>query len=189
MDRSQVRTSKFLSLVLRHQPDVIGLQLDENGWADIETLIAAVQQSGRPIDRQQLMLLVEQNDKQRFAISEDGTRIRASQGHSIEVELGLEPTQPPEVLFHGTVAKFLTSISKSGLRPGGRQHVHLSVDRATASIVGSRRGDPVILVVDALRMCHEGFKFYLSENNVWLTDEVPPQFIGFPGQDRPRCDA
>ena len=114
MDRkNQVRTSKFLSLVLRHQPDVIGLQLDENGWADIDTLISAVQQSGRSIDRARLMIVVEQNDKQRFAISEDGTRIRASQGHSIDVKLGLESAIPPDVLFHGTVAKFLTSIFAS----------------------------------------------------------------------------
>lgn len=181
MDRSLVGTSKFLSLVLRHQPETIGLALDESGWADIEELLAAANQSGRRLNRELLFRVVNENDKRRFAISEDATKIRASQGHSIEIDLGLQPTEPPQLLYHGTVKRFLASIMQKGLEAGSRQHVHLSRNRKTATSVGKRRGSPVILTIDSAAMHSDGYEFYLSANDVWLTVEVPVPYIRFPG--------
>lgn len=180
MTNSLVSTSKFLSLVLRHRPDSIGLTLDPQGWASIEELVAAASLHGRKLDHDLLLRVVHENDKQRFALSPDGLRIRASQGHSIEVELQLEPATPPEILYHGTVARFLDSIRRSGLIRGARQHVHLSADERTAVIVGKRRGEPVVLEVAAARMNAAGASFYLSQNGVWLTDHVPPEYLRFP---------
>ena len=162
MDRSLVKTSKFLSLVLRHQPERIGLQLDEQGWAGINDLLDAARRSGHPMDRALLLGVVNENDKRRFAISNDETKIRANQGHSIEVDLGLPPSKPPQLLFHGTVKRFLPSILQSGLVAGARQHVHLSLDIKTAQKVGSRRGSPVVLTVQSGFMHADGHKFYLS---------------------------
>lgn len=176
-DVSLIRASKFLSLVLRHEPQKIGLQLDAQGWADIADLLQRLAEHGHALDRADLQRLVQTNDKQRFALSEDGLRIRASQGHSIAVDLGLQPLEPPPWLYHGTVPSFLESIATQGLRPGERQHVHLSLDRQTAQQVGSRRGAPVILSVDAGRMHAEGHRFYRSANGVWLTDHVPLRYI------------
>lgn len=176
-DVSLIRASKFLSLVLRHEPQKIGLQLDARGWADIADLLQRMAEHGHALDRADLQRLVQTNDKQRFALSEDGLRIRASQGHSIAVDLGLQPLEPPPWLYHGTVPRFLEAIATQGLRPGERQHVHLSLDRQTAQQVGSRRGAPVILSVDAGRMHAEGHRFYRSANGVWLTDHVPPKYI------------
>lgn len=180
MNENTAKTvSKFLSLVLRHSPEKIGLKLDENGWADVEELILKCSQKGNKLDKVLLDYVVENNDKKRFAYNEDETKIRASQGHSISVELNLAETEPSEYLYHGTVGKFMESIQKEGLKKMSRQHVHLSKDKETAIKVGSRRGVPQILTVRSGAMHRDGFKFYLSENNVWLTDEVPVRYIQF----------
>ncbi len=174
------QTSKFLSLVLRHQPQTLGLRLDPQGWVEVETLLAQAAAHGQPITRDQLQRVVAENDKQRFALSDDGQRIRANQGHSVEVQLGLPPREPPERLFHGTASRFLDSIRREGLRPGQRQHVHLSSDEATAQRVGQRHGRPVVLIVQSRAMAAEGHEFYLSENGVWLTLAVPVRFLEIP---------
>jgi putative RNA 2'-phosphotransferase len=177
MTKDIVATSKFLSLVLRHRPDVIGITLDAEGWVPVEDLLAACAQHGRAISREQLNVVVCTNDKQRFAFSADGSRIRANQGHSVPIDLGLVSVQPPELLYHGTVPRFLESIHQEGLTKGNRHHVHLSPDMETATKVGQRRGRPVILVIEAGRMFRDGHEFYQSENGVWLTDAVPPEYI------------
>jgi putative RNA 2'-phosphotransferase len=173
--------SKFLSLVLRHSPETIELKLDENGWADVDELIEKCNKKGsqNQMTAELLDYVVENNDKKRFAFNEDKTKIRASQGHSISVELNLNEAEPSEFLYHGTVGKFLDSIKKEGLQKMSRQHVHLSKDLETAIKVGSRRGAAQILTIRSGEMYREGFKFYLSENNVWLTDEVPVKYIQF----------
>ncbi|BDU23917.1 putative RNA 2'-phosphotransferase [Flavobacterium sp. GSB-24] len=171
--------SKFLSLVLRHSPEKIGLKLDEKGWADVNELIEKCTKKGNRLDAELLDYVVENNDKKRFAFNEDKTKIRASQGHSISVDLNLTETEPSEYLYHGTVGKFIESIQKEGLKKMSRQHVHLSKDKETAIKVGSRRGAAQILTVKSGAMHRDGFKFYLSENNVWLTDVVPAKYIEF----------
>lgn len=180
MDKRPTKTSKFLSLVLRHRPDAIGIALDDAGWVGVDELLAACARHGQPISPELLRQVVETNDKQRFAFSEDGTRIRASQGHSVQVDLGYEPVEPPEVLYHGTVEKYLPAIRRDGLTRRSRHHVHLSADVATAEAVGERRGDAVILRVRAKAMHDRGMAFFRSANGVWLTDEVPAEFIEFP---------
>ena len=177
---NQQRISKFLSLVLRHEPGKIGITLDENGWTDCDELIQAAARHRVSFDRATLLEIVRTNDKKRFALSEDGTRIRANQGHSVKVDLGLTPQQPPESLYHGTVDKFIDAIRSTGLHKGERHHVHLSPNLITATKVGERRGKPVILIVRAAAMADAGHPFYLSDNGVWLTDAVPPEFIEFP---------
>ncbi|MFL6635963.1 MAG: RNA 2'-phosphotransferase [Massilia sp.] len=164
-----VDTSKLLSYVLRHRPDSIGLQLDANGWADVDVLLQCLAEHGKPVGRELLDRVVVGNDKQRFAFDATRTRIRASQGHSIQVDLALEPAQPPDMLYHGTASRFLKSILASGLRAGNRQHVHLSGDVGTARRVGARYGFPVILQVDTARMRADGAVFYRADNGVWLT--------------------
>jgi len=176
-ERQRTSTSKFLSWVLRHQPAAIGLVLDEQGWVAIDALLAAAAAHGRAITRAVLDEVVATNPKRRFAISDDGTRIRASQGHSVEVELGYQPAEPPEWLFHGTVDRVLDAIRAGGLSKMSRHHVHLSPDEATARTVGSRRGRPVILRVAAGRMHRDGHAFFRSANGVWLTDHVPPEYL------------
>lgn len=172
-------TSKFLSYVLRHEPQAIGLSLDQEGWADVDALIAAANQHGRQLDRALIEQVVETNEKKRFALSADGGLIRAVQGHSTEsVAISFEERTPPAVLYHGTATRFLDSIREQGLRPGSRHHVHLSEDVATATSVGQRYGKPVVLTVDAARMHAQGFKFYQAQNGVWLTPDVPAEFIG-----------
>ncbi|MFJ6528375.1 RNA 2'-phosphotransferase [Streptomyces longwoodensis] len=178
-DRRTVKVSKYLSKHLRHQPGRIGLVLDEGGWVEIDTLIAAAAAHGFPFTREELDHVVAANDKQRFAV--DGTRIRASQGHSVDVDLGLPPATPPPYLYHGTVARFLDAIRAEGLRPMNRHDVHLSADRETATRVGARRGRPVVLAVDAGAMHRDGHVFHVSANGVWLTRAVPPQYLRFPG--------
>jgi len=177
---SHRKISKLLSLVLRHQPEVLGVQLDPFGWIEIDELLAALKVHGNAVDRDLLEAVVRENDKQRFMISDDSTKIRASQGHSIPVDLELTPIGPPETLWHGTVEKFLDSIRKHGLKPQSRQYCHLSDDLETAKSVGSRRGKPVILVVESQKMAKHGHEFYRSANGVWLTDQVPAEFIRFP---------
>ena len=177
MKDALVATSKFLSLVLRHRPDMIGITLDAEGWVPVDDLLAACAQHGRAISREQLNVVVRTNDKQRFAFSADGSRIRANQGHSLPIDLGLVSVEPPELLYHGTVPRFLESIRQEGLTKGNRHHVHLSPDVETATKVGQRRGRPVILVIEAGRMFRDGHKFFRSENGVWLTDAVPPEYL------------
>jgi putative RNA 2'-phosphotransferase len=169
--------SKFISLVLRHQPEAIGLALDGEGWAVVEELITCAARQGKRLSRERIAKIVATSDKQRFRLSDDGTRIRANQGHSIEVDLKLEPRVPPEILFHGTPRTNIASIRATGLDKRLRQHVHLSKDEATATIVGQRRCAAVILRVRALDMHRAGHVFYRSENGVWLVDAVPPEFI------------
>lgn len=171
--------SKFLSFILRHSPETIGLELDENGWADVDDLISKCSKDGNTLNMELLEFVVENNDKKRFVFNEDKTKIRASQGHSISVELDLAETEPSDYLYHGTVGKFLENIRKEGLQKMSRQHVHLSKDKETAIKVGSRRGISQILTIRSGEMYKDGFKFYLSENNVWLTDQVPIKYIEF----------
>lgn len=177
MDKELVRFSKFLSLVLRHEPERIGLTLDSAGWVDVNTLLTAANQANFKLTRAQLEEVVAQNDKQRFRFNEDGTRIRASQGHSVTVELGLTPQTPPAMLYHGTATRFLAAIQQEGLKPGSRQQVHLSADEATASKVGARHGKPVVLTVNSAQMAADGYAFYRADNGVWLTDKVPPVYL------------
>ncbi|OZC03889.1 RNA 2'-phosphotransferase [Rubricoccus marinus] len=176
---SDRRLSTFLSLVLRHKPEAAGVTLDSNGWTDIGDLLLGAEAAGVPISPEALQRVVETNDKRRFEISPDGARIRARQGHSVPVDLGLAPAEPPATLYHGTVARALPAIRREGLRPMERHHVHLSPDRETAVRVGSRRGAPVILEVDAASLHARGAAFYLTTNGVWLTEAVPPEAIRF----------
>jgi putative RNA 2'-phosphotransferase len=172
-----VRVSKRLSFVLRHQPSSVGLTLDEAGWVDVDRLLAALAAHGLPLARADLDAVVAGNDKQRFAFDPSGTRIRASQGHSVAVDLGYASADPPAELFHGTVERFLPAILAEGLRPGRRHAVHLSADVGTARAVGGRRGRPVVLRVDAARLAADGVQFARSANGVWLVDAVPPDHL------------
>ncbi|MFJ8048100.1 RNA 2'-phosphotransferase [Streptomyces luteogriseus] len=177
-ERRTVKVSKYLSKHLRHQPERIGLTLDEAGWVEIDTLIAAATAHGFLFTRDELDQVVATNDKRRFAV--EGTRIRASQGHSVEVDLGLAPAAPPAYLYHGTIARSLDAIRAEGLRPMNRHAVHLSPDRETANRVGARRGRPVVLAVDAGAMHRDGHVFHVSANGVWLTESVPARYLRFP---------
>ncbi|MCA9640190.1 MAG: RNA 2'-phosphotransferase [Myxococcales bacterium] len=169
--------SKLLSFVLRHRPEHLGLSLDANGYVGVETLLSALSAQGHLVSLEQLRHVVATSDKQRFGFDAFGERIRARQGHSREVDLELVPVEPPTLLYHGTVERFLDAILSKGLLPRARQHVHLSADLATANNVGSRRGAPIILEVAAAAMFEAGHNFFLSENNVWLTAQVPPEFL------------
>jgi putative RNA 2'-phosphotransferase len=177
MEKRLTSISKFLSYVLRHRPDEIGLRLDAQGWVPIAELLDACASHGRTIARADLDDVVATNSKARFAVSEDGLRIRASQGHSIDVELGYEPALPPEVLYHGTATRNLESIRAHGLLKGRRHHVHLSADATTARTVGTRHGVPVVLEIRSGEMARGGVEFFLSANGVWLTDAVPYAYI------------
>lgn len=177
MEKNLATISKFLSFVLRHKPASIGLALDPEGWADVDELIT---KADIPITRALLVEAVEKNDKKRFALSADGQSIRANQGHSIAVDLGLKPVEPPQTLFHGTANRFVESIRAQGLRPQNRRYVHLSADRETATKVGQRHGKPVILTVPALTLHTQGHAFYQAENGVWLTDAIPAEALSFP---------
>ncbi len=177
MNRTMETVSKFLSKHLRHSPDALGLVLQPGGWVSVDDLLAASERAGFPISYDELIECVETNDKKRFSFNDNGDLIRANQGHSVAVELQLELKLPPEVLYHGTVERFLASIMEGGLKKGKRHHVHLSRDTETARKVGARRGKPVILQVDAGKMHGRGFKFFLSVNGVWLTETVPAEFL------------
>ncbi len=179
MSERTVKVSKFLSLVLRHKPERIGLRLDRAGWANVEELLAQARLHGLALTRAELAEIVATNDKQRFSFDAEGLRIRAVQGHSVEVELGYAPTVPPAALYHGTAAQFLPSIKREGLKRGARRHVHLSPDAATALKVGARRGPSVVLEVQAGRMHEDGLIFYRATNGVWLTEQVPSSYITF----------
>ncbi len=176
-DKEIIRTSKFLSLILRHDPARVGLNLDGAGWVGVTDLLEAVNRHGVSLTLPQLKHIAATNDKRRFEFSEDGQRIRASQGHSVEVDLQYEPQVPPELLYHGTPERFLESIRATGLNKGKRHHVHLSPDPQTATKVGQRRGYPVVLTIRAGDMHRQGHVFYRSANGVWLVDSVPVDFI------------
>ena len=173
--------SRFLSFILRHKPDSVGLKLDAQGWVEIEALVEQTQNTDLPLTVEIIEKIVATSDKQRFTINQDGTKIRANQGHSISIDLNLSPKIPPDVLYHGTAVRFVKAILKEGLKKGSRQHVHLSADREMAIKVGARHGKPVVLEVDAKRMHAKKVNFYQSKNGVWLTDNVPAQFLK-------RCD-
>lgn len=180
MDRDTIAKSRFMSLVLRHKPEEIGLTLDAQGWAHVTELVEKAGRHGVALTPALVTRIVAESDKKRFALSADGLRIRANQGHSVAIDLGLTPQSPPGCLYHGTAEHNLASIRASGLNAASRQHVHLSPDPQTAVKVGSRHGRPVVLVVDAGAMHAEGHVFYRSDNGVWLADAVPPRFIAFP---------
>ncbi|MGL6074680.1 MAG: RNA 2'-phosphotransferase [Fimbriiglobus sp.] len=180
MAANLVKLSKFLSLVLRHEPEAIGLTLDEAGWASVEELIRLANSKGTRLTGELLRQIVAESDKQRFAFSEDGLKIRANQGHSVEVNLDLPPVLPPEFLYHGTATRFVESIRATGLNSGSRQHVHLSADVPTATTVGQRHGKPAVLTIRAQAMHQAQHLFWLSKNGVWLVNDVPPEFIDFP---------
>ena len=171
------KLSKFLSLILRHKPEVLGITLDPQGWASTKEIIEKMQAQGKQVSLQDLQEVVANNDKQRFKLSEDSKRIRANQGHSITVDLQLTPRIPPTTLYHGTATKNLGLIFQQGLLKRKRTHVHLSKDKETAIKVGQRHGTPVVLWIDAQQMQEDGFVFYLSENGVWLTEHVPVKYI------------
>lgn len=176
-DRRHIRISKYLSKHLRHQPERLGLELAPGGWVDVDRLLTACAQHGFPLSWAELQSVVAASDKQRFCFDERGTRIRANQGHSVEVDLALEPAIPPDVLYHGTGHGTAEVIVKTGIQKMARHHVHLSRDMSTATTVGARHGRPVVFEVDAAAMHRDGHIFYLSANGVWLVDAVPPHYL------------
>ncbi len=179
-DKETIRTSKFLSLILRHEPERVGLILGEAGWVDVNELLQAVNRHGLALTHDQLKHVVATSDKKRFAFSEDGRCIRASQGHSVEVDLQYAPQIPPEILFHGTATRFIDVIRKDGLQRMQRHDVHLSAETKVTFQVGGRHGKPVLLTIRAGDMHRAGFVFRCSANGVWLVNHVPPEFIEFP---------
>jgi putative RNA 2'-phosphotransferase len=176
-EKRRIKTSKFLSLILRHAPETVGLQFDENGWVKVDDLIKACAKNGRTFTFAELCEVVETNDKKRFSFDASGEKIRANQGHSVEVEIEFERKTPPAVLYHGTATRNVESILKNGLQRMKRHHVHLSVDVETARKVGMRYGKPVIFEIDTRAMLENGFEFFVSANGVWLVENVPPQFL------------
>ena len=182
MNKDHVKLSKYLCLILRHRPEVINIELDGEGWAYVDDLIAKVnEKEGRErLTLDLLKKIVAEDNKTRFAFYSDGSMIRASQGHSIPVDLNYQALDPPEILYHGTVDRFLGAIGKQGLKRMKRHHVHLSADFETANNVGGRRGKAVVLEIEAKTMSQEGYNFYVSDNGVWLTDHVPTTYLKFP---------
>ena len=175
--QTQKKISKQMSYILRHQPDSVGLTLAPGGWVDVDQLLAAISSHGRVVTSVMLEEIVSGNDKQRFEFSANGTQIRARQGHSTKVDLQYEASIPPDLLFHGTATRFLASIREQGLIKGNRHHVHLSTDRETMLQVAMRHGKPVLLLVDAKAMLADGHTFFVTGNDVWLTDHVPPRYL------------
>ena len=176
-ERRLLRLSKYLSKHLRHRPERLGLELGPGGWVEVGTLLEACTRQRFPVSRAELEEVVERNDKKRFAFDSSGTLIRAQQGHSVPVDLLLEPVEPPAELYHGTPERNLEVILRGGLQSMGRHHVHLSPDEATAAVVGRRRGRPLVLAVDAHAMRRDGWEFYRSGNGVWLVEHVPPRYL------------
>ena len=176
-ERELVNASKFVSLLLRHKPETIGLELDNSGWARIDDIESLTQNQSIKLNRSLIHQIVESCDKQRYSISECGEFVRANQGHSISVDINLEERIPPTFLYHGTASRFMDSILENGLLKRSRQHVHLSEKKSIAISVGSRHGKPVLLEVKAGEMVQEGIKFYQSKNGVWLVENVPPRYL------------
>jgi putative RNA 2'-phosphotransferase len=176
-EKRKTKISKFLSLILRHKPETIDLNLDENGWADVKELLEKSAQNGNDFTRKELETVVEKNDKKRFTFDARREKIRASQGHSITVEIGFEEKTPPKTLYHGTAEKNVEAILQNGLQKMQRHHVHLSTEIETARAVGTRYGKPVIFQINTENMLAENFKFYVSANGVWLVERVPAQFL------------
>lgn len=174
-----IKFSKFLSYVLRHKPEEIGLNLDHNGWAHIDELITCAKKENYSLSYDFIQEVVKKDNKKRFIISECETKIRANQGHSIDIDLGLNPVKPPEILYHGTASRFLKSIMKQGLISGSRQYVHLSKDENTAVNVGKRHGIPIVLTIDAQLMYEDDHLFYISDNGIWLTKKVEKKYLNF----------
>lgn len=175
--KEDMKISKFISLVLRHKPDEIGLTLDEYGYVNTSDLIKGLNRKGYKVTVSDIERIVAEDDKQRYSFNYDKNKIKANQGHSIQVNLELQAIDPPEVLYHGTSTRFSESIYNEGIRKQGRQYVHLSADLETAAKVGKRHGELVIFKISSEQMCKDGYKFFLSENNVWLTDYVPAKYI------------
>lgn len=173
---SMVKLSRYISMLLRHKPEAAGITLDKNGWADVDELIRGICRT-RYIDRKMLEKIVAEDEKQRYSFSSDKTRIRANQGHSVDVDVELEEKEPPEILWHGSAEQFGNSIDCSGILPKSRQYVHLSSDRETAVKVGSRHGAPIVYTVRSGKMFKDGYRFFLSANGVWLTKRVPVDYI------------
>jgi putative RNA 2'-phosphotransferase len=176
-DKRRVKISKFLSLILRHQPEVVGLSLEENGWVSVHKLIEACGDYGKSFTFDELREVVETNNKKRFSFNEEGTKIRANQGHSLEVKIEFEKRTPPKILYHGTAEKNVKGIFAEGLKKMSWHHVHLSADIETARQVGMRYGKPIIFLIDTEKMLAKGFDFYVSANGVWLVETVPPKFL------------
>lgn len=176
-EQQKKKISKFLSLILRHQPEIINLTLDKNGWANVDELKEKCSKNNMDFTLEELDEVVETNDKKRFIFNEDKTKIRANQGHSIDIDLALKTQQPPEFLYHGTAQNNVDSILEKGIEKRSRQHVHLSLDKETATKVGMRHGKPVILTIRTGKMYEDGVLFYLSENKVWLTDFIESKYI------------
>ena len=176
-EKQKKRIGKFMSLILRHEPQKIGLELDAAGWASVNELLVGMKRKGHGLSFEQLVDIVETNEKKRYRFNEDKTRICANQGHSLNLDLELTEFEPPEVLYHGTASRFMKSIKEQGLIKGNRHHVHLSKDKETARNVGSRHGVPIILAVSSGAMHRAGFTFYCSENGVWLVDNVPAKYF------------
>lgn len=174
---SDVKLGRFLSLVLRHNPDAAGISLDEHGWADVQELLTGVRRSGRQINLETLERIVRENNKQRYSFNADHTKIRANQGHSLQVDVELTPVKPPRYLYHGTASRFLPAIQREGIKKMSRQYVHLSGDVQAAVEVGRRHGSPVVITINAEAMAHDGVTFYLSENGVWLCEYVAPEYF------------
>ena len=183
MERELVRLSKFISLVLRHHPERIGIELDKTGWVAVEELLSALAEHGRPTSRREIERINRESKKQRFEFSEDGRLIRATYGHSIDVCPNYDPVRPPDRLYHGTVRRCLPGIRHRGLSPQERQYVHLSTDRNTALQVGARHGRAILLQVRAREMHEAGHEFYHADEGVWLTEHVPPDYLILPGSD------
>ena len=178
-ERRLERISKFISMILRHKPEVIGITLDEHGWADVDELIKGINETGEEVEfsKDTLETIVKTDKKQRYSFSQDKTLIRANQGHSIPVDVELEKKEPPKVLYHGTGVKSVKAIQEQGLLPMERLYVHLSIDVKTATNVGKRHGTPVIFQVNAEQMQKDGYDFFQSVNGVWLTKEVPTKYL------------
>ncbi len=178
-DRDSVRLSRFLRFVLRHKPGSIGLTLDDQGWAEVESLLEAARRDGTGLNLESLHRIVAEDPKTRYSMSEDGRRIRANYGHTVTVDLGFQAQEPPALLYHGTATRSLHSIKRRGITSRRRRFVHLSVDMHTATVVGRRHGKPAILPIDARRMHGAGFEFFHSKSGIWLTRTVPPEYIVF----------
>lgn len=176
-EKRKTKIGKFLSLILRHKPETINLILDENGWASVKELLERSVQNGNSFTRNELEVVVETNEKKRFSFDESGAKIRANQGHSLELKIEFEERTPPKILYHGTAERNVKAIWETGLQRMKRHHVHLSADVETARNVGARYGKPVIFQIETEKMLAENFKFYISKNGVWLADKIPPEFI------------